>query len=488
MSFRGPGKSLSGRLASLEAHLKSEHPVLLEVVPTYRELDKVMQRIGLLGNDESLATRIPWWPLVTVLGTFSSGKSTFINHTLGHDIQSTGNQAVDDKFTVVCFGPEKDHRVLPGTALDADPRFPFYGMSQEVEKVAPGEGKRIDAYLQLKTCSTDVVRGKIIIDSPGFDADDQRRSILRLTNHIIDLSDLVLIFFDARHPEPGAMQDTLEHLVKTTVNRPDAGKFLYILNQIDTTAREDNPEQVVAAWQRAIAQAGLTAGRFYTIYNEQAAVPIEDAALRARFEGKRDKDLADIHGRLREVEVERSYRIINMLDMVATEVEQEAVPKLEEALSTWRRRVMIGDVAILALTLVTLAGLMATGLFAPLWDWITGGLPFTLVAVALGALVLVSLHYWVRDLAAGTVAIKLTETLGQVELNLRQAFLRNTRFYRGLYRESPVGWGAKAKRKINEIREMSARHIQRLNDLYTDPSGARAPAAKEEDAEKSELN
>jgi hypothetical protein len=77
---------------------------------------------------------------------------------------------------------------------------------------------------------------------------------------MMDLSDLVLVFFDARHPEPGAMRDTLKHLVKDTIHRADSGKFLYILNQLDTAANEDNPEDVVAAWQRAMGEAGLTSG------------------------------------------------------------------------------------------------------------------------------------------------------------------------------------------------------------------------------------
>ncbi|WP_347338069.1 hypothetical protein [Chromatium okenii] len=59
---------------------------------------------------------------------------------------------------------------------------------------------------------------------------------MRISNHMIDLSDLVLVLFDARHPEPGAMRDTLKHLVKETINRPDSGKFLYILNQLDSAA------------------------------------------------------------------------------------------------------------------------------------------------------------------------------------------------------------------------------------------------------------
>ena len=173
----------------------------------------------------------------------------------------------------------------------SDPRFPFYQMSRDLEAVAAGEGSRIDSYLQLKTCHSEHLRGKIIIDSPGFDADEQRTATLKISDHIIDLSDLVLVFFDARHPEPGAMHDTLEHLVANTVRRSDANKFLYILNQIDNAAREDNPEEVFGAWQRALAQKGLTAGRFYSIYDLDAAIPIENPTLKERFERRRDADM-----------------------------------------------------------------------------------------------------------------------------------------------------------------------------------------------------
>ena len=36
------------------------------------------------------------------------------------------------------------------------------------------------------------------------------------------------------------------------MNRHDANKLLYILNQIDNTAREENPEEVAATWQQAL--------------------------------------------------------------------------------------------------------------------------------------------------------------------------------------------------------------------------------------------
>ncbi len=465
---------LKNRLANLETHLKAENPDVVEVLPTYFKLDKMLYRMGVLDRETSLAGRISWWPLIAILGTFSAGKSTFINDYVGEKLQGTGNQAVDDKFTVICYG--KSGQTLPGTALDADPRFPFYRMSREIEKVAPGEGKRIESYLQLRTTDRDKIKGKILIDSPGFDADDQRRSTLRLTDHIIDLSDLVLVFFDARHPEPGAMQDTLEHLVARTKNRTDATKFFYILNQMDTAAREDNPEEVVGAWQRALAQAGLTAGRFFTIYNEGAAVPIEDGALRERFSAKRDTDLAAIHRRMDEVEVQRNYRIVSMLETVANTLEDDMVPRLRQALARWRRLVLIGDGIALAVMLLAVPGAMigfgwwpAPEVFG--FDWIKAHLP-EIGAGLLALLVMAgSYHFWMRTLAAGRVAATLTEAFGQMELDLRTGFRKSTAYWRPLFAKNPAGWGKGAMRRLRGIREGVALHIQHLNDRYADPSG-----------------
>ena len=91
---------IAQRIRNLERHLEQENPVLLSTVQSFRELDKVAYAMGLLDPEQSYATRIPWWPLVSVLGTFSAGKSTFVNYFLGHKLQRTGNQAVDDHFTL----------------------------------------------------------------------------------------------------------------------------------------------------------------------------------------------------------------------------------------------------------------------------------------------------------------------------------------------------------------------------------------------------
>jgi len=478
--MRGAGPVIETRLKHLEAHLEQENPVLLTTVQSFRELDAVAYRMGLFSPDQSYATQIPWWPLISVLGTFSAGKSTFINHYLGRKLQRSGNQAVDDKFTVLCFSSQSTTHALPGVALDSDPRFPFYKVSGEIEKVAAGEGSRIDAYLQLKTSDSPALRGKILIDSPGFDADAQRTSTLKITDHIIDLSDLVLVFFDARHPEPGAMRDTLDHLVSRTITRPDSGKFLYILNQIDTTAREDNPEEVVAAWQRAIGERGLTAGRFFAIYNEEAASPIPDEALRRRFQGKRDTDLAEIHERMEQVEIERAYRIVGSLEKTARGFEEKVVPALNQILQRWRKRTLIGDAVAAVLLIAAFVGI--TGrlgqwdglrLTADWWQALTAS-PQRIYLGALGAyLVWLIVHYGVRHLAAKSLrgsAERLGQQMG-IRGSLAGAFGLNTKPWRSIFSRKPVGWTRRNRRRVQQVIEDADRYVQDLNDRFTNPSG-----------------
>lgn len=468
-------------LKSLEEQLRRENPLLVEAVAAFRKLDGVGRRLGLLTRTGSFASRIAWWPLIAVLGPFSAGKSTFINSYLGQSLQHTGTHAVDDKFTVICFTTEPAARVLPGVALDADLRFPFYKMSQELEKVEAGEGGRIDAYLQLKTCPSERIKGLILIDSPGFDADAQRTATLRITDYIMDLSDLVLVLFDANRPEPGAMRDTLHHLVTGTVNRKDSSKFLYVLNRMDVTAREDNPEEVVGAWQRALAQHGLTAGKFYRVYSPEAALPIADEALARRFAAKRDKDLAEIHGRMAQVRVERSYRIVGALEKMAREIEDGFVPRLRELLGRWRTSVLRFDALFFGL----FAALCAAGFFLGgrsgggfLPDWLAWlfaeswrGWPVAALLAA-GA---VFVHFKSRDLAESRVRREMARQTppGPLREALERALDKNAVWWRSVFATEPAGWGKASRRRLREAIAGAESLVQALNDRYAHPSGPR---------------
>ncbi len=468
------------RLKILENHLKQETNMPADIVNSFRELDEIARNLGFLDSEESYATRVSWWPMISVLGTFSSGKSTFINHYIGQKLQRTGTQAVDDKFTVICYG-SSDVASLPGTALDSDPRFPFYQISHDVKELVAtsGSGQRIDSYLQLKISTSETLRGRILIDSPGFDADSQRTSTLKIVKHIVDLSDLVLVFFDARHPEPGAMRDTLQHLVAETINRPDANKFIYILNQVDVTAREDNLEEVVAAWQRALAQTGLTAGRFYRIYNPNVAMPIEDEVTRSRYNTKNDADTKEILGRMEQVSTERSYRIIGVFEQAIKDIEHKLIPQLTEWLECWRSQVFWWNTGIIAVLLAVLAGLY--GVIQP--D-LSGLKDLSQLAWAeVGGAVLVFL-FLLNAKVGSTIKRRLLKQMDKkiADDRLRDALKRGFNKNAGAFKfsSSPCGWNKHIRQELSKLLGKSNDYVQKLNDRFTNPSGqvASAPAAE----------
>ena len=468
------------RIKNLERHLEEENPVLVDVVRSFRELDLVSRQMGFFSKEQSHAFSVPWWPLISVLGVYSSGKSTFINRYLDYKLQTTGNQAVDNKFTVICFSDDEKVRQLPGLALDADPRFPLYRITEAIDEAVPGEGRRVDAYLQLKTCPSEKLRGNIIIDSPGFDADAQRTATLRIANHIIDLSDLVLVFFDARHPESGSMSDTLDTLVKGTIHRDDSNKFLYILNQIDMTAREDNPEQVFAAWQRALAQKGMTAGRCYTIYDTEAGMPIEDQGLRERFLRKRNEDVAGIQERIEEVRVARAYRIVGMLGQRADALEREALPRIQAFLEHWRRRVCWLDSIFFGFSLACFLGVTQ---WAGYWRGFSLQLPHMstitanpwgkwALATLLAALV-IYIHLRIRRFAGKQAMEKILEGMDEKEdrENYIRAFTKNTCWWRSIFRRNPSGWGRRNMGRLAKVISDANGYVQKLNDVYANPAG-----------------
>ena len=443
------------RYKKLKQYLKEENPVLLDVINEYEKLDKIAHSLGFLADDESYTANISWWPLISILGTFSAGKSTFINEYLGQKVQQSGNQAVDDKFTVICYSNNDKITTLPGLALDADPRFPFYNISKEVEKVEEGEGSRVNLYLQLKTVNSDAIKGEILIDSPGFDADSQRDSILRITSHIIDMSDLVLIFFDARHPEPGAMRDTLDHLVGKTLRHRDGDKILYILNQIDTTAREDNLEDVIGAWQRALSQKGLISGNFFAIYNKEAMNPIDDVSIAERLKRKRDEDLSHILERIQQVKVERAYRISKALEDFAKEIAYDKFPKLSKSLRRWSKRVIITD-TILSLIILGGVGLLFIMGFLQVSNVV-------LISISTVSIILILfIHFKAKKLFAN-LEVKRWIQKDQIVSN---AIKHNTKWHRSILLTLSKKWSDRVVGRLESIVDYSRAAIRRLNDQF----------------------
>lgn len=470
------------RLDELKTRLAEEHPELKGLVDEFAALDRIARRMHLFDDGQSHAWSIAWWPAVAVLGTFSSGKSTFINSLLGEDVQRTGSQAVDDRFTVLAHAGRGGGRQLPGIALDADPRLPFYRVSERIQALEkatePGAAEAlaadtaVNAYLQMRTLESPLLRHLLLIDSPGFDADASRGTILRLTDHIIELADLVLVFFDARHPEPGAMRETLTHLVGSIRQRHDVDKFLFVLNQIDATAVEDNLDEVVAAWQRAIAQAGMGGRPFYCLYDE-ALARFENDEIARRYQARRERDMAEIRRAVNQLRLSRSYRLIAHLEDLARRLEAEVIPQLTHRRGLWVRAVLSLDVVMFAalVGLVWASGWVDADLH-PLRVSILGvgtldasSDPRLLIAMAAGVAGLgIVLHYVLRQWLAHRLARTLPTVTAQ-GYNLKAAFLANTRFWLGLARPDLRGWTGRAQRRLQTLAQRSSQLVRRLNDL-----------------------
>jgi len=256
------------------------------------------------------------------------------------------------------------------------------------------------------------------------------------------------------------MRDTLEHLVGEAMQFRDSDKILYILNQIDTTAREDNLEEVMGAWQRALSQRGLVSGDFYAIYNEEAMGTIEDPAVAERLKRKRDEDWKRIVDRIEGVKIERAYRIAKALEDYAKSIHRDSLPTLDKRLKAWAGRVLLADLLAALVLYGALGAMLLVGMIPSTPEVLLGVLLLSLAG--LGAF-----HFKMRQFFAGREARRL-EKEGSV---LAEAFRDQTRWYRSIFRALRGGWVGSVQRRLSDIIDHSRAAIRRLNDQYVRPGG-----------------
>ena len=63
--------------------------------------------------------------------------------------------------------------------MGCDPRFPFFRVSRAIDEVHRGEGRRIDAYLQLPAPQRKVVR-EVVLALAQAHSDQQQRTVILL--------------------------------------------------------------------------------------------------------------------------------------------------------------------------------------------------------------------------------------------------------------------------------------------------------------------
>ncbi len=445
-----------GWMDRLKRHLSSEqHPVLLDVLQSFEGLDRLAARVGAIGPGESLAKSVRWWPVISLLGTYSSGKSTFVNDLLGIPVQKDGIQAVNDKFSVLCYGGGGSVQTLPGLALAADPRFPFYNIDEKLSRAVGGGGASTDisTYIDLKACPAARLRGVILIDSPGYDADMQREGILTLAEQIVDVSDLVLFLFDVHKTERKVIPRTLE-MVSQILHRSDASKVVYVLNRIDEVP-DDDLLDVYSRWKACLATAGLQAGDTYIICSPDKSKANKER-LAEHPEWERDRE--EIYDRIGRVNRDRTYRAISVLREEARHLGHSLSKALPAVLKI--RSALLLSLGILGFLAFGGWSLVARSNLELELPWVLGGgVMVALMVMALGyPLLRRVLRLWQRPTLAtqNDRAKRLFQHLSSLPL-----------FSLFRLQAQSNGW----LWELQEIEQQAVELTLRSNDAFIDPSG-----------------
>ncbi|RLN92997.1 hypothetical protein BBJ28_00016426, partial [Nothophytophthora sp. Chile5] len=172
-------------------------------------------------------------PMVLVLGNHSSGKSTFINHMLGQDVQKTGRAPTDCTFTVLAGGAREER--LDGAALVRHAKYGFGDVQRLFGRdfVSQVELKVVKGSPLLDEGGLMVVDSPGMIDPPGTSLDrtdtDRGYDFKRVVQWFADRADVILVMFDP--DKPGTTFETLDVLTKSLQGM--SSKVLLILNKVD---------------------------------------------------------------------------------------------------------------------------------------------------------------------------------------------------------------------------------------------------------------
>jgi len=282
-------------MLDLEKQFANDNPVLQKAIRVFHDLDQIEYDLGLIGPEDSIACKQPWWPVISLIGGNSTAKSRFINAYLGSEQIVSGIQTATNKFSVLVYSNHANPVTLPASALDVDPRYPFYQISRKVERQQEGEGSRINTYLELKTYNIDRLKGKLFIDAPNV--------MTVLTTPVIDLllkqtiatSDLILVFTDAFEQD----RPLVSELIRTIVAEQDNNKFIYIIEESPVHNSSEN----ISLWQRKLSEFGINTGQFMVLPNQILAVAPQST-----------RSFAELDHRMDNVGHDRSYRVLDALE------------------------------------------------------------------------------------------------------------------------------------------------------------------------------
>jgi GTPase SAR1 family protein len=170
-------------------------------------------------------------PMILTVGQYSTGKTTFIQHLLGHDYPTAqiGPEPTTDRFICVCHGEQT--QLIPGNALVYDQTLPFQPLSKF------GNG-----FLQRLACAripNPILEGVSFIDTPGVLAGEKQRTkrgydFEEVMAWFIEHASLVILFFDAHKLD---VSDEFKRSLTALASAPQ--KVHVILNKADIVTTQE---------------------------------------------------------------------------------------------------------------------------------------------------------------------------------------------------------------------------------------------------------
>ncbi len=425
-------KTASKHLINLQSTFAIDNPVLQNAIQVFQELDQFEYDLGVLGNDETTAIQTSWWPTVSVIGGNSGAKETFLTHYLNVELLPI------HKTTVLLHNPQANQTILPATALDVDYRYPFYRISQKVEKLQKGEGERINAHLELKTLNSPRLQGKLIIDIPNFIHATNFDVTNLLTTYSMEQSDVVLVFCDLFN----TTSDLAKALIVTLVQQQESNKLIYLFD--DTTSN-------AAAWQKKLADLGLTIGQFIGT---------------SQLGNQTSADFILLEQRLANAGLQRSYRVLHSLEKSIRDVENVVIHETKQAIFIWKERatfctlIILGFISMLAVILEVEMGFLEL-----LLDPIIGS-AILLTTISF----MIPMHVLISKMQARSVIRSLNNRQKSRHLveNIAALFEKNITFSRMMLPISdPVGWNKKSKAQLAALLDKAKNLVQSLNDNFS---------------------